>query len=164
MELLLPDTGLFIFQTIAFLLLLFVLGKFAWKPILSGLKEREDTIEGALLAAEQARNEMEALSADNAKLLVEARSERDSMLKEALVAAEAIKEEARSETSQITSKMVAEAKVGIEREKKAAMAEIKTMVAALSLDITEKVLRTQLSTEKAQKALVEEYVNDLNLN
>lgn len=164
MELLLPDTGLFIFQVVAFLLLLFLLGKFAWKPILSGLKEREDTIEGALLAAEQARNEMEALSADNAKLLVEARSERDAMLKEAIVAADAIKEEAKAETSKITSKMIEEAKVGIEMEKKAAMAEIKTMVAALSLDITEKVLRTQLSDSKAQKALVDEYVNDLNLN
>lgn len=164
MELLLPDTGLFIFQVVAFMLLLFLLGKFAWKPILSGLKEREDTIEGALLAAEQARNEMEALSADNAKLLVEARSERDAMLKEAIVAADAIKEEAKAETSKITSKMIEDAKVGIEMEKKAAMAEIKTMVAALSLDITEKVLRTQLSDSKAQKALVDEYVKDLNLN
>ena len=164
MELLTPDTGLFIFQVVAFMLLLSFLGKFAWKPILSGLKEREDTIASALLSAEQAKNEMAALNADNAKLLAEARSERDAMLKEAIVAANNIKDEAKEETSKIASKMISDAKAGIEVEKKAAMAEIKTMVAVLSLDITEKVLRKQLSDEKSQKALVEEYVNDLNLN
>ncbi|OEK06862.1 F0F1 ATP synthase subunit B [Roseivirga misakiensis] len=164
MDLLTPDTGLFIFQVVAFLLLLFLLGKFAWRPILDGLKEREETIETALLSAEQAKKDMEALNADNAKLLAEARSERDAMLKEAMAAANKIKEDAKEETSKIASKMMDDAKASIEVEKKAAMAEIKTMVAALSLDITEKVLRKQLGDDKAQKALVDEYVNDLNLN
>ncbi len=164
MDILIPDTGLFIFQSIAFLLLIFLLGKFAWKPILNGLKEREDTIEGALLAAEQARTEMEALSADNVKLMAEARSERDAMLKEAMAAANTIKEEAKEETGKIASKMIEDAKAVIENEKKAALSEVKLLVSSLSLEITEKVLRRELSDKKAQESLVDEYVKDLNLN
>ena len=164
MELLLPDTGLFIFQLVAFLLLLFILGKFAWKPILAGLKEREETIEGALKSAEKAKEEMQALQADNEKLLAEARAERDSLLKEAVAAANKIKEDAKAETSKITAKMIEDAKASIENEKRAALADVKTQVAALSLDITEKVLRTQLGDKKAQETLVDEYVKDLNLN
>ena len=164
MDILTPDTGLFIFQVVAFLLLLFLLGKFAWRPILNGLKEREETIESALLSAEQARKDMEALKSDNEKLLTEARSERDAILKEAMATANSIKEEAKEETSKITSKMIEEAKASIENEKRAALADVKTQVAALSLEITEKVLRTQLSDQKAQQALVDEYVKDLNLN
>ena len=164
MDLLIPDTGLFILQTLAFILLLVFLGKFAWKPILNGLKEREQTIESALLAAEQAKNDMQALQADNEKLLAEARAERDSILKEAMDVANSIKEEAKSETGKITAKMLEDAKATIENEKRAALAEVKTQVAALSLEITEKVIRKQLSEKKAQEALVDEYVKDLNLN
>lgn len=164
MDLLIPDVGLFIFQTVAFLILLVVLGKFAWKPILSGLKEREETIENALLAAEQAKNEMKALQADNQKLLTEARGERDQMLKEAVATANAIKEDAKEETSKIAAKMIEEAKVSIENEKRAALADVKSTVAALSLEITEKILKKELSDEKAQKSLVEDYIKELNLN
>ncbi len=164
MDILTPDTGLFIFQTIAFILLLFVLGKFAWKPILNGLKEREDTIEGALLAAEQAKKDMEALSADNANLLAEARSERDAILKEAVAAASNIVEAAKEDTGKITAKMIEDAKSVIENEKRAALADVKTLVAKLSLEITEKVLRKELSDKKAQESLVNDYVKDLNLN
>ena len=164
MDLLTPDTGLFIFQVVAFMLLLFLLGKFAWKPILSGLKEREETIESALKSAEQARKDMEALNSDNAKLLAEARAERDGILKEAITAANAIKEEAKEETSKITTKMVEDAKASIENEKRAMLADVKTQVAALSLDITEKILRKELGDKKTQQALVDEYVKDLNLN
>jgi len=164
MDLLIPDVGLFIFQTVAFLILLVVLGKFAWKPILSGLKEREETIENALLAAEQAKNEMKALQADNQKLLTEARGERDQMLKEAVATANAIKEDAKEETSKIAAKMIEEAKASIENEKRAALADVKSTVAALSLEITEKILKKELSDEKAQKSLVEDYIKELNLN
>lgn len=164
MDLLTPDTGLFIFQVVAFMLLLFLLGKFAWKPILSGLKEREETIETALQSAEQAKKDMEALNADNAKLLAEARKERDVILKEAMAAANSIKEEAKEETSKITAKMVEDAKASIENEKRAALADVRTMVASISLEITEKVLRKELSDKKAQETLVDEYVKDLNLN
>ena len=164
MDLLIPDTGLFILQAVAFIILLIVLGKFAWKPILGGLKEREQTIESALLAAEQAKKDMQALQADNEKLLAEARSERDSILKEAMATANSITEEAKEETSKITAKMLEDAKATIENEKRAALAEVKTQVAALSLEITEKVIRKQLSDKKAQETLVDEYVKDLNLN
>ncbi len=164
MDILTPDTGLFIFQVVAFMLLLFLLGKFAWKPILSGLKEREETIENALQSAEQAKKDMEALNADNAKLLAEARQERDKILKEAMAAANSIKEEAKEETSKITAKMVEDARASIENEKRAALADVRTMVASISLEITEKVLRKELSDKNAQETLVDEYVKDLNLN
>lgn len=164
MELLLPDTGLLIFQVLAFTILLFVLGKFAWKPILSGLKEREQTIESALLSAEQAKNEMQALQADNQKLLAEARAERDSLLKEAIATANTIKDEAREETSKITARMIEDAKAAIETEKKAALTDVKNQVAMLSLEITEKLLRKQLADQKGQRELIDSYVKDLNLN
>jgi len=164
MDLLIPDFGLFIFQMVAFLILIFVLGKFAWKPILAGLKEREETIEGALAAAEQAKNEMAALQADNEKLLAEARAERDKVLKEAVATANAIKEEAKEETSKITAKMIEDAKATIDNEKRAALAEVKTQVAELSLEITEKILKKELGDKKSQQDLVEGYIKDLNLN
>jgi F-type H+-transporting ATPase subunit b len=164
MDLLIPDTGLLIAQVLAFTVLLIVLRKFAWKPILDGLNEREQTIENALLAAEQAKNEMQALQADNQKLLAEARAERDSMLKEALTVANSIKEEAREETSKISSKMIEEAKAAIETEKKAALTDVKNQVAMLSLEITEKLLRKELADQKGQRDLIDRYVKDLNLN
>lgn len=164
MDLLIPDTGLFLFQLVAFVLLMVLLGKFAWKPILSGLKERETTIEEALQSAEKAREDMEALNASNANLLAEARAERDGMLKDALATANKIKEEAKEDTSKITAKMMEDAKAIIENEKRAALADVKTQVAMLSLQITEKLVRKQLGDKKEQKALVEEFVKDLNLN
>jgi F-type H+-transporting ATPase subunit b len=164
MDLLLPDTGLLIFQVLAFTILLFVLGKFAWKPILSGLKEREQTIENALLSAEQAKNEMQALQADNQKLLAEARAERDGLLKDAIAIANTIKEDAREETSKITARMIEDAKAAIETEKKAALTDVKNQVAMLSLEITEKLLRKQLADQKGQRELIDSYVKDLNLN
>lgn len=164
MDLLIPDTGLFLFQLVAFVLLMVLLGKFAWKPILSGLKERETTIEEALQSAEKAREDMEALNASNVNLLAEARAERDGMLKDALATANKIKEEAKEDTSKITAKMMEDAKAIIENEKRAALADVKTQVAMLSLQITEKLVRKQLGDKKEQKALVEEFVKDLNLN
>lgn len=164
MELLTPGSGLIIWQAIIFLALILLLKKFAWGPIISSLKEREVGIEESLAAAERAKDEMAALQSDNEKLLKEARIERDVMLKDALTTASKIKEEAREETSKITSKMIEDAKATIENEKKAALADIKTQVSLLSLDIAEKLLRKQLGNEKEQKALVDEFVKDLNLN
>lgn len=164
MELLTPGSGLIIWQAIIFLALILLLKKFAWGPIISSLKEREVGIEESLAAAERAKEEMAALQSDNEKLLKEARIERDVMLKDALTTASKIKEEAREETSKITSKMIEDAKATIENEKKAALADIKTQVSLLSLDIAEKLLRKQLGSEKEQKALVDEFVKDLNLN
>ena len=164
MELLTPGSGLIIWQAIIFLLLILLLRKFAWGPITSALKEREEDIAGALEAAEEAKKEMANLKADNEKLLTEARQERDVMLKEAMATANKIKEEAKEETSKITAKMLEDAKATIENEKRAALADVKTQVAMLSLEITEKLIRKQFGDGKAQKALVDEFVKDLNLN
>jgi F-type H+-transporting ATPase subunit b len=149
---------------LAFTILLIVLRKFAWKPILDGLNEREQTIESALLAAEQAKSDMQTLQADNQNLLAEARTERDHLLKEALAVANSIKEEAREETSKIASKMIEEAKAAIETEKNAALNDVKNQVAMLSLEITEKLLRKELADQKGQRDLIDRYVKDLNLN
>lgn len=164
MELLTPGSGLIIWQTIIFLALILILKKLAWKPIIQALKERDQDIAGSLLAAEQAKSEMEKLSSDNQKLLAEARIERDGILKEAMVVANKIKEEAKEETSSIASKMIEDAKGAIENEKRAALTEVKNLVANLSLDIAEKLVKKQLGDDKEQKALVAEYVKDLNLN
>ncbi len=164
MELLTPGSGLIIWQAIIFLALILILRKLAWGPIIQSLKQREQDIEGALQSAEEAKKEMEKLSADNEKLMAEARAERDSMLKEAMAVANKIKEEAKEETSEITSKMIADAKATIENEKRAALTDVKNQVATLSLEITEKLVRTQLGGAKAQKDLIEEYVKELNLN
>lgn len=164
MELLTPGSGLIIWQAIIFLALILLLRKFAWGPIISSLKEREQDIEGALLAAEEAKNEMASLKSDNEKLLAEARQERDAMLKEAMATANSIKEDAKEETSKITAKMIEDAKASIENEKRAALADVKAQVAALSLEITERVIRKELSDKKSQETLIDGYIKDLNLN
>lgn len=164
MDLISPDFGLIFWQTLIFLVVLFVLGKFAWKPIINGLNERENTIEQALLSAEKAKNEMAQLKADNEKLLAEARRERDSILKDATAAADKLREEAREQASQDGNRIIEDAKAAIETEKKAALADVKQQVALLSLEIAEKILREKLSDDKAQKEYVSKLVKDLNQN
>ncbi len=164
MELLTPGVGLIFWQLVVFLLLVFVLGKFAWKPILNALKIREESIEEALNTAEQARQEMEKLKADNAKLLDEARHEREEMLKEARTTANAIKDEARADASKATEKMITDARAAIEAEKKAAMADVRNQITDLSIMITEKVLLEKLSEDQAQKDLINNYIKELKLN
>jgi F-type H+-transporting ATPase subunit b len=164
MDLLTPSLGLVFWQLIGFLVLLFLLKKFAWKPILNSLNAREDSINEALEAANVAKNEMRMLQAENEKLLDQARLERDKILNDALVAAKNIREEARQEASQIGNKIIEDAKAVIEIEKQAALTEMKNQVAILSLEIAEKLLRKELSNEKAQKVLVQDYIKDLNVN
>lgn len=164
MDLLTPGVGLIFWQLIGFLLLLFVLGKYAWKPILGTLKEREDSITEALESAEVAKNEMKALQAENVKLLDDARAERDLMLKEALKTANTIKDEARAESSKIGQKMIDDARAVINTEKQAALTEVKNQVAQLSLQVAEKLLRKELSDKNAQKELVSDYIKDLQIN
>ncbi|MDN3668568.1 F0F1 ATP synthase subunit B [Echinicola jeungdonensis] len=164
MDLIIPGSGLIIWQIIGFGILLIILGKFAWKPILSALEEREGAIEDALKAAENARNEMAHLKAENEKLLQKARTERDQILKSANETSAKMIEEAKEEASKAGAKMIEDAKAVIETEKKAALSEVKNQVATLALDVTEKLLRKQLKTEESQKELVEEFVNDLKLN
>jgi F-type H+-transporting ATPase subunit b len=164
MDLILPESGLIIWQAVTFLVVLFVLGKFAWKPIMNGLKERELNIAEALEAAAKAKEDMAKLQADNEKLLTEARQERDKILKDATKAANDIKDTAKTEAEKIGAKMIEDAKVSIEAEKNAALREVKAQVATLSLEIAEKILRKKLDSETEQKGLVTDFVNDLKLN
>ncbi|MFC3878985.1 F0F1 ATP synthase subunit B [Algoriphagus namhaensis] len=164
MDLITPGTGLIFWQLIGFLGLLFILIKFAWKPMLEALEEREGSIESALKSAEIARNEMANLKAENEKLLAEARKERDAIIAKAHESSTKMIETAKEESIKAGNEMIEKAKAVIETEKKAALAEVKTQVAMLTLEVTEKLLRKNLSDDKAQKALVDEFVKDLKLN
>ena len=164
MELLTPGTGLIIWQAIIFLLLVIFLSKFAWKPILGSLKEREESIQNALDTAEKARAEMAKLTADNEKLLKEAREERDRMLKEAREVANRLKDDAQSDAKKAADKIISDARAAINVEKEAALRDVKTQVAMFSLEIAEKLMKKNLSSDKEQKGLVEGYIKDLKLN
>lgn len=164
MALVTPDIGLIIWQLIIFLIVLFILRGFVWRPILSALKAREHQIEDSLRAADNAKEEMEQIKADNEYLLQEARIERDAILKEAKEEAVHIVEHAKAETSDITSKMIQDAREAIEVEKKAALTEVKDLVGSLSIEIAEKVLRDKLSDDKSQKALVDKFIKDIKIN
>jgi F-type H+-transporting ATPase subunit b len=164
MDLITPGSGLIFWQLFGFLGLLFILIKFAWKPMLQALEERESSIENSLKAAEAARNEMATLKADNEKLLNEARIERDTILRKAQEASVKMIEDAKTEAGKQGAIMIENAKAVIETEKKAALAEVKNQVAMLTLEVTEKLLRKNLSDDKAQSALVDEFIKDLKLN
>jgi F-type H+-transporting ATPase subunit b len=164
MDLITPGSGLIFWQLFGFLGLLFILIKFAWKPMLAALEERETSIENALKSAESARNEMANLKADNEKLLHEARLERDTILKKAQEASVKMIEDAKNEAAKVAAQQIENAKAVIETEKRAALTEVKNQVAILTLEVTEKLLRKNLSDEKAQKALVDEFVKDIKLN
>ena len=164
MELLTPGTGLIIWQTFIFLLLVFLLGKLAWKPILSSLKEREKSIQEALDTAENARLELSKLKADNENLLKQARDERDKMLRETREAANRMKDEAQAEAKKSADKIIDDARTTIGIEKQAALKEIRIQVAMFSLEVAERLLKEKLSNDKAQKDLVQKYVNDIKVN
>jgi|TARA_R110002020_G_scaffold30237_1_gene95161 F-type H+-transporting ATPase subunit b len=156
--------GLFIWQIILFLLLLFLLRKFAWKPILKAVEDRETGIKDALDSAEKAKLEMANLQADNEKLLQEARAERDTMLKEAREMKAKMIADAKEEAQAEANKTIANAQVAIEGEKKAAIAELKQTVATLSVEIAEKVVKQELSEKSKQLELVDTMLKDANLN
>ena len=156
--------GLFIWQTVLFLALLFLLRKYAWKPILNAVNEREDGIREALESADNAKLEMENLQADNQKLLKEARLERESMIKEARDIKNKMIEDAKDEARDEANKLIAQAQAAIETEKKAAIADLKSQVANLSIDIAEKVVREELSNKDKQVKLVESMLIEATLN
>ncbi|NQX86898.1 MAG: F0F1 ATP synthase subunit B [Flavobacteriaceae bacterium] len=166
MEQLLNDfsPGLFAMQMLILLILLFLLAKFAWKPIIAALNDREEGIQNALDAAEDAKKEMENLQADNQKLLKEARAERETMLKEARDIKNKMIEDAKDEAKAESSKLVAAAQASIEAEKKAAIADLKSQVANLSIAIAEKVVREELSNKDKQVKLVESMLGEATLN
>lgn len=156
--------GLFVWQTVLFLGLLFLLKKYAWGPILTAVNEREEGIKQALNAADDAKKEMENLQADNQKLLKEARAEREAMLKEARELKINMIETAKTEAKEEASKLVANAQAAIESEKKAAIADLKSVVAELSISIAESVVREELSDKSKQEKLVESMLKDATLN
>lgn len=164
MELLTPGTGLIIWQLIVFVGLFFLLSKLAWKPIISSLKEREQSIQDALSTAENARLEMSKLKADNEKLLKEAREEREKMLRDARDASNRMKDEAQQNAKKTADKIIEDARAAINIEKQAALKEVKIQVAMFSLAISEKLMKKNLSDDKAQKELVEGYIKDLKIN
>jgi F-type H+-transporting ATPase subunit b len=164
MDLLTPGIGLIFWQVVIFLMLVLLLGKFAWRPILDSLRIREESIEGALRSADEAREEMSKLKADNEELLAKAREERDILLKEAAKLAGQLKEDAKEDAKKITSKLIEDAKASIVSEKEAALKEVRNQVAELSVEIAEKLIRKTLGDEKSQKALVDEFLSDKNFN
>lgn len=155
---------LFVKQTILFLLLIFLMVKFAWKPIMSALNEREEGIQGALDAAENAKRDMQNLQADNEKLLKEARAERESMLKDARDMKTKMIDDAKVEAKEAADKMVRQAQAAIEAERKSAIADLKGQVAALSVEIAEKVVKNELSNKGKQLELVDEMLGKATLN
>ncbi|MFY0650489.1 MAG: F0F1 ATP synthase subunit B [Cyclobacteriaceae bacterium] len=164
MDLVTPDIGLIIWQTVVFLIVFAILALKVWKPITDALKSRDGFIRDSLQAAEAAKEEMKQLQADNEYLLKEARIERDNMLKDASKVASEIKESAKEDTAKISAKMIEDAKAVIETEKKAALADVKNLVATLSIDIAEKILRKNLDDKKSQEALVKDLVKDIKVN
>ncbi len=164
MDLVTPAIGLIFWSVLTFLFLLFILRKFAWKPILDAVNEREEGIKNALLSAENAKKEMQNLKADNEKLLAEARLERDAMMKEAREIKDKMINDAKTEAQTAGQKMIEQAKASIESEKNAALAELKAQVSTLSLDIAEKLLKDELSNKEAQTKLVEKMLGDVKLN
>lgn len=158
------STGLFIMQTTIFIALIFLLRKFAWKPILDTVNEREEGIRSALRSAEDAKAEMANLKTQNENLLAEARAERDALMKEAREIKEKMIADAKSEAAAQGQKMIEQAKASIESEKNAALAELKVQISTISLDIAEKLLKDELSNKEAQTKLVEKMLGDVKLN
>lgn len=164
MDLLIPEIGLVFWHTIAFLLLMFILAKFAWKPILNSLHERERGIEEALNKAELAKERMARLSEENEALLKQARAERDEILKEAKALKDKIVAEAKTQAQVEGAKLIETAKVEIDNQKRAALSEVKAQVAGLSLEIAEKILRQEFADKAKQEQVVEGLLKDIKLN
>ena len=156
--------GLFFWQFILFVGLIFVLRKFAWKPILNAVNEREEGIKDALAQAENARKEMQNLTADNERILKEARNEREELLKDARSIRENMIETAKGEAQVEAEKMINKAKESIESEKLAAIADLKKQVAELSIGIAEKLMKDQLASKDAQVKLIDNMLKDVKLN
>ncbi len=159
-----PSIGLIFWSALFFLIVLLILGKFAFKPIAQALDERSQSIDDALKSAEAAKLEMASLTAKNEELLREARGERDNMLKEAKETANKIIADAQGQSKIEADKIIKSAQQAIESEKNNALATVRKQAAALSLELAEKVLRKELEDKSSKQALAEGYLKDLNLN
>ena len=158
------DFGVFFWLTLLFLILLFVLRKFAWKPILDAIDEREKGIEESLLQAEKAREEMAKLKSENEAIMQQAREERDAMLKEAKVMRDETVESAKDIARQEADKIIESARNTIANEKDAAVADLKNQVAKLSLEVAEKILKEEMKSQDQQKQLVDRLINEIKLS
>lgn len=159
-----PNPGLVLWMIIVFSALVFLLRKFAWKPIINGLKEREGEIEGALRMAEETRAEMAKLKSDNDRLISEARREREEIIKEAKDASNRLIAEAKEDAQNQSARILEDARGVIAHEREVMLAQVKKDVAGLSLEIAEKVLRKELSDKAAQQSYVDTLVADAKLN
>ena len=164
MDLVTPGIGMIFWSTLFFLVLLFILGKFAWPAILTAVKARNESIRFALDAANKAKEEMAQLKADNEKILAEAKAERDLLLKEAKQVKDMLIADAKEKAAEEAKKIVQSAREAIRTEKAAALNEMKEQMANISVDIAEKILRVKLGESKAQKELVDKLINEADLN
>ena len=164
MDLVTPDIGLIFWTTVSFAILYFILAKFAWKPILGAVNEREKSIKDALSAAEIAKEEMASLKADNEKILNEAKLQRESLLKEAREIRSRIIADAESEATEKANKLIESAKTAIENEKSAAMKELNNTVVDLSLNIAEKLLSKELDNKEKQQENIQEILENTKFN
>lgn len=164
MDLVTPGIGLIFWSTLFFLVLLFILGKFAWPSILTAIRARNESIRKALDAADKAKEEMAKLQASNEKILAEAKAERDALLREAKQVREKLIAEAKEQASAEAKKLIKSARAAIQAEKSAALNEMKAQMATLSVDIAEQILRTKLKESKAQKELINKLIKEADLN
>ena len=164
MELVSPGIGLIFWMTLSFGIVLFLLGKFAWKPIMKALHERENRIDSALHAADIAKEEMKALKFSNEQLLKEAKEERDALLRDARKVREAMLEDAKVKASEEANRIVDSAKERIENEKLAAMTDLKNQLAQLSIEIAEKILKEELSKGNKQEEYLKRLMDEVKIN
>jgi F-type H+-transporting ATPase subunit b len=164
MDLVTPDIGLVFWTTLCFAILLFILGKYAWKPILAAVAERENSIESALSKAEAVREEMARLTGENEALLKQARAERDAILSEATKVKNQIISDAKEAAQKEGSRQIELARMEINNQKAIAVADVKNQVASLSLNIAEKILRKQFEDQKKQDELVKELLKEVKLS
>ena len=155
--------GLFFWQLLIFVGLVLLLKKFAWKPILDAVNEREDSIRESLLSADKSRKEMESLNENNKKILKEAREERDSLIKDAKITSAKIVEDSKKESKLVAEKLIIQAQESINREKKAAIDELKVQVADISIKVAEKILRSELKDKDKQSKLIKDLIKDSKL-
>lgn len=164
MDLLTPELGLFFWTLIAFLFVFTILGKFAWKPILGMLNDREKVISETLSMAERVKGEMAAMKADNEKLMAEAREERTQMLNDAKSIKDKMISEAKEVAKKEADRIIAEAQTQIQQQRMAALTEVKNEIGAIALQVAEKVLRKQLGSNEGQEAYMSMLTEDIKLN
>jgi F-type H+-transporting ATPase subunit b len=164
MDLLLPHLGLIVWTTLAFLVVLFILKKFAWKPILKGLNDRESAIANSIATAEKVKLEMAQLKSDNEALLVSAREERAAMLKEAKDIKDKMINDAKDQAKVQAAKIIADAQASINNQKMAALTDIKNQVGKMVVEVSEKVLRRELSDKNQQEAYIRQLAEDIKMN